>query len=121
MIIFGSIASVVTIKFNRILEQSRKRFQDTRIEIYVAKLYDEPAGKMVLFTCGKTAQLDEVYTMPKFRRRHVASTLMSVLIGVARQRSIEHIIIVVPKIFNSYNIYKKIGFLEKVELRGYYW
>lgn len=104
----------------KLLKKHRKKFQDTRVEMYVAKLHGEPAGQMTLFTCGKTAQLDEVYTIPKFREKHIASTLMSALIGVSKRRGIKNIIVVVPKTLASYGIYKKVGFIEKVDLVGYY-
>lgn len=104
----------------RLLEYNKSRFQDPRVQVYVAKLRGQPAGTMALFTSDQTAQIDEVYTMPKFRRQHVASTLMAALVDTAKQGGVRNIIIVVPKAFPSYNMYRKIGFFEKLQLPGYY-
>jgi ribosomal protein S18 acetylase RimI-like enzyme len=104
----------------RLLEHNKSRFQDPRVQVYVAKLQGQPAGTMALFTSHQTAQIDEVYTIPRFRRQHVASTLMATLLDIAKQSGLQNIIIVVPKVFPSYNMYRKIGFFEKLQLPGYY-
>jgi GNAT superfamily N-acetyltransferase len=104
----------------KLLEHYRSRFQNPRVQVYVAKLQGHAAGTMALFTSEQTAQIDEVYTMPKFRRQRVASTLMATLLDIAKQSGVQNIIIVVPKTFPSYNMYRKIGFFEKLQLPGYY-
>jgi GNAT superfamily N-acetyltransferase len=111
---------VETSDIPRLLEYNRSRFQDPRVQVYVAKLQGRPAGAMALFTSHQTAQIDEVYTIPKFRRQHVASTLMAALVDTAKQGGVRNIIVVVPKTFPSYDMYRKIGFIEKLELPGYY-
>jgi ribosomal protein S18 acetylase RimI-like enzyme len=103
-----------------LLEHNKSRFQDPRVQVYVAKLQGRPAGTMALFTSHPTAQIDEVYTIPKFRRQYVASTLMATLLDIAKQSGVRNIIIVAPKALPSYNMYRKIGFFEKLQLPGYY-
>lgn len=110
---------VVPSEIPRFVEHNRRRFSDSRVEMCVAKLDDQPAGMMALFTSRSTCQIDEVYTLPEFRKQHVASTLMTVLIDAARKRGAENVIIVAPGTFASLDIYKRIGFREKVELAGY--
>lgn len=113
-------SEVENLDIPKLLKEHRKKFRNAKVEIYVAKLHDKLAGRITLFTCGRTAQLDEIYTIPKFRRKHVASTLMSFVTGIVKKRGIENIIVVVPKTLASYDMYKKFGFLEKVKLMGYY-
>ena len=111
---------VVPSEIPRLVDHNRRRCSDPRVEMYVAKLDAQPAGMMALFTSQRTCQIDEVYTMPEYRKQYVASTLMAALIGAAEKRDAENIIVVGPKTFASCDIYKKMGFREKVELAGYY-
>lgn len=113
-------SEILPSKIQELIDRDRKRFRDERVEIYIASRNGEPAGMMALFSSEKTAQIDEVYTVPKFRKQRVASTLMKAIIDIARQRKMENIIIAAPRTFDSYHIYKKMGFIEKVELPGYF-
>jgi GNAT superfamily N-acetyltransferase len=110
---------VKTPQIPELLKRKRERFKDPRVEIYVAKLRGKPVGKMTLFTSGKTAQIDEVYTLPDFRIKRVSSTLMATLIDIARLRDVKNIIVVAPDTFKSMEMYKRIGFVKKIELPGY--
>jgi GNAT superfamily N-acetyltransferase len=120
IVLYTHDPDVVPSEIPRLVERNRRRFSDSRVEMYVAKLDAQPTGMMALFTSQSTCQIDEVYTIPQFRKQHVASTLMAALIDAARKRGAENVIISAPGTFASLNIYRKMGFREKIELAGYY-
>jgi putative acetyltransferase len=87
-----------------------RRLVELDSEAYVAYLGGEPAGCATIADVGGLGVVEEVATVPAMRGRGVAATMMLHLLGRARSRDLDPVVLETPLHDTTVGMYEKLGF-----------
>lgn len=79
---------------------------------YVSYFNNVPIAMLVFLSDGREGYITKVSTIPAFRRKHVASSLMQYAIGEQRKKGVQEIILVTDKYSSNEKFYEFNNFVE---------
>lgn len=88
---------------------------------FVAEENGEIAGYGGIWSIYETAELMRIAVIPEFRGRGIAKKIMEAMIGCAKERGCERMMLEVRKSnISAQELYRKFGFCEINIRKGYY-
>ncbi len=103
----------------QLYEVARQRGETLGVKEYVGYYKGEPAGTIALWPRGRFGLIEDVATMPEFRNRGVARTMLFEVSKRALSEKCEYTVLFTDPFDSPQVMYKTLGYLPVGEIRSF--
>lgn len=95
---------------DQMVARTREVFLPAGMRWFVGSLSGEPAGYASLISLEGTGYLDNVVTMPAYRRRGIASATVTAAVAASLQAGDDHLFLLAERAGDPQRLYQRLGF-----------
>jgi ribosomal protein S18 acetylase RimI-like enzyme len=104
---------------DQMVRRTREVFLPAGLRWFVGGIDGEPAGYASLLSLGGVGYLDNVVTMPGFRRRGVAGATVASAVSASRKAGDRHLFLLAEQDGDAQRLYEGLGFRVAAKVESY--